>query len=163
MTVATVEPRGFRTALSRFASGVIVMTATSPQGDVHGMTASSFLSVSLDPPLVLVSVDRRTRMHDFLGPVDHYGVSVLAHDQQDVAGHFAGRPCGLVPRFVWRDGVPLLDGALAHLTCRMYDRHTAGDHTLFIGEVRTLNYDDGAPLIFFSGAFDRLTPKGALA
>ncbi|MPV90369.1 flavin reductase, partial [Georgenia ruanii] len=142
---------------------VIVMTATSPQGDVRGMTASSFLSVSLDPPLVLVSVDRRTRMHDFLGPIDHYGVSVLTHDQQDVAGHFAGRSSGLEPRFVWRDGVPLVDGALAHLTCRMHDRHTAGDHTLFIGEVRTIEYGEGAPLIFFSGAFDRLTPKGALA
>lgn len=84
-----IDPRHFRRTLGRFATGVTVVTVARPEGP-HGMTANAFLSVSLDPPLVLVSVDRRARMHAYLAEATRYGVSILARDQEIAARHFAG-------------------------------------------------------------------------
>jgi len=150
---AQVDPREFRRVLGRFASGVMVIT-TVHEGTTHGMTANAFVSVSLDPPLVLISIDNRSNMHKILPHSKRYGVSILSDKQEDLSKHFAGRPKeSLEVPFVWQREVPLLDGALAHLVCRVVDEHPAGDHTLYIGQVEHLNYKDGAPLLFYTGTY----------
>src|SRR5580698_8932993 len=105
--------RDFRNALGRFASGVTVVTAHH-EDHTHGMTANAFVSVSLDPPLVLVSLDNRSNMHRILPAAGRYGVSVLAEGQEALSNHFAGQKVpGMHVRFHMREGIPLLDGAVA--------------------------------------------------
>jgi flavin reductase (DIM6/NTAB) family NADH-FMN oxidoreductase RutF len=147
--------RELRQVMGRFATGVTVVT-TLERDVIHGMTANAFLSVSLRPPLVLVSLGR-CRMNEMLPRTKRYGVSVLASDQEDFAAHFAAqRAAPQDPSFVWHEGLPLLDGALAHLVCRVVDVHPAGDHVLWIGEVEHLNHRDGEPLLFYTGRFGTL-------
>jgi flavin reductase (DIM6/NTAB) family NADH-FMN oxidoreductase RutF len=147
--------REFRQVMGRFATGVTVVT-TVERDIVHGMTANGFLSVSLRPPLVLVSLGR-CRMNEMLPRSGRYGVSVLARDQQHFAAHFAAQKSSPVePRFVWQDGLPLLEGALAHLGCRVVDVHRAGDHVLWIGEVQYIDHRDDEPLLFYTGRFGTL-------
>jgi flavin reductase (DIM6/NTAB) family NADH-FMN oxidoreductase RutF len=149
----------FRQVLGRFATGVTVVT-TEHDGVVHGMTANGFMSVSLDPPLVLVSIARTTRMHELLEASRHYGVSVLSERQQRLSAHFAGNPAGdaEIP-FEPAAGVPVLRGALARVATRVVDAHRAGDHTLFIGEVLHFDAQDGRPLIFHSGDYRELVEQ----
>jgi flavin reductase (DIM6/NTAB) family NADH-FMN oxidoreductase RutF len=147
--------RELRQVMGRFATGVTVIT-THERDTIHGMTANAFLSVSLRPPLVLVSLGR-CRMNEMLPRTGRYGVSVLACDQEQFAAHFAAqRPAPIEPQFVWHEGLPLLDGALAHLVCRVVDIHPAGDHVLWIGEVEHLHHRDGEPLLFYTGRFGTL-------
>lgn len=144
--------REFRQVMGRFATGVTVVTTVDKE-TVHGMTANGFLSVSLRPPLVLVSLGR-CRMAEMLPRSGRYGVSVLSHEQQHFAAHFAAQKASPVePTFSWHDGIPLLDGALAHLVCRVADVHRAGDHVLWIGEVEHLDHRDDEPLLFYTGRF----------
>jgi flavin reductase (DIM6/NTAB) family NADH-FMN oxidoreductase RutF len=144
--------RALRQVMGRFATGVTVVT-TMHRDTIHGMTANAFLSVSLRPPLVLVSLGR-CRMSEMLPLTKRYGVSVLAHDQEQLAAHFAAqRPAPVPPSFAWHDGLPLLEGALAHLACRVVDVHPAGDHVLWIGEVEHLRHVEGEPLLFYTGRF----------
>jgi flavin reductase (DIM6/NTAB) family NADH-FMN oxidoreductase RutF len=144
--------RDLRQVMGRFATGVTVVT-TMHRDTIHGMTANAFLSVSLRPPLVLVSLGR-CRMSEMLPLTGRYGVSVLAHDQEHFAAHFAAqRESPVAPTFAWHDGLPLLEGALAHVTCRVVDTHPAGDHVLWIGEVEHLRHDEGEPLLFYTGRF----------
>jgi len=158
-----IEPRRFRAALGRFATGVTVVT-TARDGEVHAMTANAFTSVSLTPPLVLVSIDHRTHMHELLPDTRHFGVSVLASDQERTAWHFAGRPMAdAADMFVWHGDVPLVHGAIAHVACTLYDAHAAGDHTLYLGEVQSIEDRPGAPLLFHGGEFGRISPEPALA
>ncbi len=108
-----IDPRAFRRVVGGFASGVVIVT-TALDGAPHGMTANAFVSVSLQPPLVLVSIDNHSRMHRLLGQAETYGVSVLSRDQAVLSQHFAGRPQeGLSVVFEWRDNVPLIPGAVA--------------------------------------------------
>ena len=158
---ATVEAmaKGMRQVMGRFATGVTVVT-TIEKDTIHGMTANGFLSVSLRPPLVLVSLGR-CRMNEMLPRTGRYGISVLAQDQDHFAAHFAAqRPSPVNPQFVWREGLPLLDGALAHVACRIVDAHRAGDHVLWIGEVEHLYHRDGEPLLFYTGRFGTVRETG---
>ncbi len=151
-----IDPRQFRNALGRFASGVTVIT-TEKDGQIHGMTANAFVSVSLEPPLVLVSVDNRTHMNQLLPESKRYGVSVLAHDQESLSNHFARRPVeGLKIPFIEKHGTPVLDGAVAQLVARVVDIRPAGDHTLYIGQIEYLEWTDEQPLLFFAGKYHHL-------
>lgn len=151
-----IDPLEYRKTLGKFTSGVTIVT-TQYEGSVHGMTANAFLAVSLDPPLVLVSVDHGSHMHTMLPESEHYGVSILSEKQEALSQHFAGRPQeGLEIPFVWRREAPLLEGAIARLACRVVDAHPAGDHTLYIGEVEHLDYQEGAPLVFYTGRYANL-------
>jgi len=146
-------------ALSRFATGVTVLTTAGPGPDdpVHGMTANAFVAVSLVPPLVLVSVARSATAERLITETGRYGVSVLGAGGEQLARHFAAgahRP-DLV-RFVRRDGLPLLDGALAQLACTVRQSHPAGDHTLHVGEVDAAWSQGGQPLVYFGGRMHRL-------
>ncbi|PQP24416.1 NADH-dependent flavin reductase [Rhodococcus opacus] len=158
-----VTPLHLRKALGRFASGVTIVTTAECEDEdsVHGMTANAFTSVSLDPPLVLVSISTRAKMDTKIRETGSYGVSILAGDQEPVSLHFAGaahEPDRV--RFVWRRGVPLLEGALVHLACTVVASHPAGDHTLHVGRVEQLWYDDGHPLVFYTGSFRSLELLG---
>ncbi|HEX3975352.1 MAG TPA: flavin reductase family protein [Solirubrobacteraceae bacterium] len=152
---AEAAARELRNVMGRFATGVTVVTTTH-RDTIHGMTANAFLSVSLRPPLVLVSLGR-CRMSEMLPRTGRYGVSVLASDQEHFAAHFAGQRASSVdPSFVWEHDLPLLDGALAHVACRVVDVHPAGDHVLWIGEVEHLYHREGEPLLFYTGRFGTL-------
>ncbi len=154
---AAIDPKHFRRTLGHFATGVTVITVAA-DGRPRGMTANGFMAVSLDPPLVLVSVARRAHMHALLGIGARYGVSVLADDQEALGRHFSGRPNpDLTIRFTWEAGVPLLGGAIAHIAAEVVDAHSAGDHTLFIGRVTHLSTSTGRALLFYAGLYGHMS------
>ncbi len=147
----------FRRALSQFATGVAVITARGPGDEAVGLTMSSFNSVSLDPPLILFSVDRRAKSLPAMLAAEGYAVNILSLAQEDLANGFA-RPLS----DKWADvdhspglaEAPLLHGALAHFECAPYAHHDGGDHIVFIGRVlRFTAQDRGEPLVFFRGRY----------
>lgn len=151
-----IDPRQFRRTMSRFTSGVTVVTTIVGE-QVHGMTANGFLSVSLDPPLVLVSLARDSRMAALLRQTGRYGVSVLADDQQPHSQHFAGQPVpGFRPRFDEVDGIAYLSGSIGRIGCDVVEIHPAGDHLLHLGQATHLAHADRAPLVFFTGSYRAL-------
>ena len=148
-----VDPVAFRQAASRFATGVAVLTALDPRGEVCGMTANSFVSISLAPPTVLVSV-KPGRMHEAISATGRYGVNVLPEGGKELSRHFAGRPaaaavpgCGIV------QGLPRLSSCVAFFACELIRAVDVSDHTLFIAEVSTCDYSDHLPLVFFSSRY----------
>jgi flavin reductase (DIM6/NTAB) family NADH-FMN oxidoreductase RutF len=147
----------FRRTLGMFPTGVTIIT-TQVGDQVHGMTANAFMSVSLRPPLILISVDRRARMHGLLHEGRRYGISVLGDEQETLSDHFAGRADGEPPdaRFhVVRD-TPLVEGAVAHLVARVVRSYWGGDHSLFLGHVEYARYAEGRPLLFHGGRYEHL-------
>jgi len=147
----------FRRTLGMFATGVTIITTRSRE-QVHGMTANAFMSVSLRPPLVLVSVDRRARMSNLLHEGTRFGVNVLEAGQARLSDHFAGRPVEdtTEPRFELVHDTPLVEGALAHLVARVVRSYWGGDHSLFLGQVEYARYGEGEPLLFHGGRYERL-------
>ena len=147
----------FRKTLGMFATGVTVIT-TQLQGQVHGMTANAFMSVSLQPPLVLISVDRRARLNPLLREGARYGISVLESRQSALSDHFAGRTSDRAeePRFEIVRDTPLVEGALAHLVARVVRSYWGGDHSLFLGQVEYVRYGEGEPLLFHGGRYERI-------
>jgi len=151
-----------RRTLGMFATGVTVITTRSSE-QVHGMTANAFMSVSLEPPLVLISVDRRTKMCGMLHEGGRYGVSVLCETQSALSDRFAGRQGEELPmpRFDLVRGTPLVDGALAHFVARVERSYWGGDHSLFLGRVEYARANEGTPLLFHGGRYERLGLPGA--
>ena len=149
----SIDPREFRNTLGRFATGVTVVSMRA--GDEHyGITVNAFMSISLDPPLVGICIDKRANAHQTLLEVDTYAVNILSSEQEAISNHFAGRPTPEVTDpFTLTHNMPLIPGALAHLICNITGVHDAGDHTLFIGEVTYLNYTEGDPLLYFAGKY----------
>jgi flavin reductase (DIM6/NTAB) family NADH-FMN oxidoreductase RutF len=149
----------FRRTLGMFATGVTVLT-TRVGEQVHGMTANAFMSVSLQPPLVLISIDRRARMGSLLHEGTRFGVSVLEARQTGLSDRFAGRVADELPEAVFEvvHETPLVDGALAHLVARVVRSYWGGDHSLFLGQVEFARYGSGRPLLFHGGRYERLVP-----
>ena len=153
----------FRLALGQFATGVTVITAERGPEQVHGMTANSFTSVSLDPLLILVCVDEDAKLLPLIKNQERFGVSILKENQQAISEYFA-RPeesaeieKRLGIRYRWtKNGIPLLEEALAHLTCEVVSSYAAGDHTIFIAEVKSVEVYEGEPLLYFRGDYRRL-------
>lgn len=143
-----------------FATGVTIVTV-DVDGEVHGMTANAFASVSLDPLLVLVCVDHSARTHAHLHARKRFGVNVLCENQRPISEYYAqpvyahGRAESLAgARFeVTAHGTPVLHGALAYLECKLVSTHEAGDHTVFIAEVEEVVVREGEPLLFFRGNY----------
>jgi flavin reductase (DIM6/NTAB) family NADH-FMN oxidoreductase RutF len=151
-----VTPQTFRQTLGRFASGVTVVTMAQ-DNETHGITVSAFLSVSLEPPLILVSVDKKAHSHERILKTERYGVSILSEGQQAISNHFAGRDPEVTPEFDHLDGFPVLKEALAQLVCKVVQTVDAGDHTLFIGQIEHLAWqEDTAPLVYFHGKYREL-------
>jgi flavin reductase (DIM6/NTAB) family NADH-FMN oxidoreductase RutF len=156
----------FRKALGSFATGVTVITVDC-DGEVHGMTANAFTSVSLDPLLVLVCVDHRARTHTHLNARKRFGVNILAENQRAISQYYADpspthehaeREAGA--RFDrTQHGTPVLHGALAYLECRLHTAQDAGDHTIFIAEVEDVVVRQGDPLVYFRGEYRKIGSK----
>ena len=147
-----------RRTAGMFATGVTIITTRAGE-QIHGMTANAFMSVSLAPPLILISVDRRTKMCGLLHEGSRYGVSVLASDQDALSDHFAGRakPDAPEPRFALIHDTPLVEGALAHYVAAVQKSYWDGDHSLFLGRVEYAAHDAQArPLLFHGGRYEQL-------
>ena len=161
-----LTPTEFRTALRNFAAGVTVVTTRDRDGRPSGMTASAFTSVSLDPPLVLVCVDHAATAHPAFRAHGWFAVNVLQREQEALSRRFAvsgGDKFDGVPCHEGTTGLPLLDGALATLECRVVEAHEAGDHTIFVGAVEAVSMTAGEPLVYFHGRYHSLAPNAGRA
>ncbi len=153
-----IPPLEFRQTLGRFASGVTIITAAD-SADRRGMTASAFVSVSMTPPLILISVDNRAHMNALLSQdsVTRFGVNILGAGQRHLSDHFAGRP-GPEEQVPWfeHEGLPLIGGTVAQLVCRKQQVIPGGDHTMYLGLIEYSRYTDDDPLIYFRGQYHEL-------
>lgn len=151
-----IDPRELRRALARFATGVAVVTATTPADRPVGLTVNSFASVSLDPPMVLWSLARRSAQLPAFLEATHFAINILGAEQRPLSERFASRSEDRFAGLEWergRSGVPLLAGCLAVLECRRADAIGAGDHVVFLGAVESFRYGAGAPLLFFASRY----------
>jgi flavin reductase (DIM6/NTAB) family NADH-FMN oxidoreductase RutF len=160
MATTSVSPEFFRRVMGSFPTGIAVLTAEREAGQVHGMTANSLTSVSLDPLLILVCVDQNAHLLAYLKAQRRFGVNILRDTQQKISEHFARPPQDPVEeerlgvRFRWTaTGIPLLEDALAHLACNIVAQYMSGDHTIFIGEVESLELKAGEPLVHYRGKY----------
>lgn len=156
----------FRRAMAQFATGVTIVT-TVLENKFYGLTVNAFCSVSLDPPLVLVSIDKMAQTYPVLSQSHIFGVNILTLQQQYLSERFARKDTGEGKNFAdiklhtAETGIPLFDDALAHLECRVVAEYEGGDHTLFLGQVLNLHWNDGAgtdgwplqPLLYFRSRY----------
>ncbi len=160
MTSLAVEPALFRDAMARFPAGVVVATARDDAGQAHGFTASSFCSVSADPPLVLLCLATSANCHPVFARCHGFAISILHAGQVEQAVRFAtkgARKFTDVDLTSTANGQPSLAGALVTLDCIVKDRHPAGDHTIIIGHVQHVALgDEEPPAIYYSRAFHTL-------
>lgn len=160
-TFETFDEASFRQVLARFATGVVVVTGTAGDGPA-GLTCQSFSSLSLDPPLVLLSTARTSRTWPRIEASGRFAVNVLGDDQRDLSERFAVSGGDKFAGVAWRQGAlgnPLLDGAIAHLECDVHAVHDGGDHVIVIGRVRALEapgLEERAPLVYFRSAYRTL-------
>jgi flavin reductase (DIM6/NTAB) family NADH-FMN oxidoreductase RutF len=153
------NPELFREVFGRFATGVAVITSAGTAGS-GGMTANALCSLSLDPLLALVCFENRARTLPIVREAARFGVNLLAADQQDLAGVFASKlpeaeKLDSVPHRL-RDGMPVIDGALAWATCELRELIPGGDHTIAIGAVLSMGLGDGNPLLWYGGRYHSL-------
>jgi flavin reductase (DIM6/NTAB) family NADH-FMN oxidoreductase RutF len=160
MTTKDVSTGLFRRVMGSFPTGVTVITAEREPGQVHGMTANALASVSLDPLLILVCIDQDARLLSYMKTQRRFGVSLLKDTQQAISEYFAKQnqdpadELRLGVEFQWTEtGIPLLKNALAHIACNVVTQHMAGDHTIFLGEVESLELMEGEPLLYHRGKY----------
>jgi flavin reductase (DIM6/NTAB) family NADH-FMN oxidoreductase RutF len=163
MAPANPTTSEFRLALGQFATGVTVVTAERAPGQVHGMTANSFTSVSLDPLLILICVSQNAQLLPLVKDQKRFGVNILKDHQRAISEYFARieesaeieRRLGI--RYRWTEtGIPLLEDALAHLACNLVSSHVAGDHTVFIAQVEGVEVYEGEPLLYLRGDYGQV-------
>ena len=154
-----VSPDAFRSALTKFASGVTIVTVAT-DGELHGMTASSFASVSLVPPLVLVCLDKTSRTLTLVAQSGSFAVNVLRSDQQEASQAFSRpgtKPFASLAHHTGSNGAPVLDDAIAVLECSTFRVFEAGDHEVVLGEVTATAVAGGDPLVYYGGAYRSLS------
>lgn len=160
----TFSAAEFRAALGTFATGVTIVTSRDAQGTLVGLTANSFNSVSLDPPLVLWSLASKAASMVVMASGTHYAVNILAAGQRELAERFARKDVDRFAGVAWHEGasgVPLLDGTVAAFECFNRSRYQEGDHTIFVGEVERCEHRGGlTPLIFHGGRYFSELPLG---
>ena len=163
MQTVDVKDRDFRSALGCFATGVTVITALGPRGELLGNTVNSFSSVSLDPPLILWCMGRHALSLKGYLSTDHFAVNILAEDQRDLSKAFAktgAEKWTSVAYETWNTGCPILKGALAVFECKTRHTYMGGDHVIFVGEVVTAAFDKThEPLVFLQGKYRALQPE----
>ncbi len=149
----------FRQALSQFATGVAVVTGCDQAGEPMGMTINSFSSVSLNPQLVLWSIDKSAAGYEHYIAANRFAIQVLADSAQATSDLFAQRGIDKFgqAQYMMTDGLPLLTGCTATFICKEYKQVDAGDHTIIIGEVESFSCDPGKPLVFHDGGYTQLT------
>ncbi len=149
----------FRSAIGRFASGVTVVTTKTKDDKPRGITVSAFSSVSLEPPLILVCIDKRASVHDIFEEGHHFAVNVLAENQEVISRRFASKEPDRFAGIGYTEGIagdPLLTDVIACVECRVVHTYPGGDHTIVVGEVETINVSDGKPLAYFRGGYVQL-------
>ena len=150
----------FRRAMSKFASGVTVVTTLDHQDNVHGMTANAFVSVCLEPPVILVCVAHSTHTLSFVEARGSFGVNIVSAEQQPIAQYFAKRPEDRHEDVEYHSsmsatGVALLDGSMVSFACRVMGSHVYGDHTIYIATVEEMRMSDsGDPLLFYESRWN---------
>lgn len=152
----SISKEDFRRALSRFASGVTVVTTKDADRKFYGITVSAFCSVSLAPPLILVCIERTTSSHHALAQSKRFVVNILRENQQSLSNHFAAPSDDKFAGIAYHAGIeeiPILTGALANLECRLQNSYEGGDHTIFVGEIENAIVNDGNPLLYFHGNY----------
>lgn len=154
---APFSAEDFRAALGQFTTGVTIVTASAPDGRLLGLTANSFNSVSLSPPLVLWSLSNQSSSMPGFRAASHYAINVLAADQRLLAERFSRKGLDRFEGVAWRAGLtgaPVIDGAVAVFECRNRSQHAEGDHLIFVGEVAHCRRRVGAaPLVYHGGRF----------
>jgi len=156
----SVDPAQFRELCGRFATGVVVVTAVGSDGSPAAMTANSFTSVSLDPPLVSLNVEHAADFHPVIAAAPGFAINVLAHDQEAISRRFASpgpeRFAGIGYRWTDRGSI-VLAGAVAAIECETFQRLSIGDHTIVVGRVVGGEVHDGRPLLYFRGGYHTLS------
>jgi flavin reductase (DIM6/NTAB) family NADH-FMN oxidoreductase RutF len=155
----SIDPDLFRAVLGRFASGITIITVRDGDGRDHGMTVSAFASLSLDPPLVMVSIGNDATMAPVMAMATSFTVNILSDQQEALSRRFAGKlddRFADVPSARSRHGDVVLDDVLASLECRIAARHPAGDHVIVIGEVEAGHARDARPLLYYRGGYAQL-------
>jgi flavin reductase (DIM6/NTAB) family NADH-FMN oxidoreductase RutF len=152
-TPPSIDPKLFRKVMSSFASGVTVVT-TVAGGQVRGMTVSAFMSGSLEPPLCVISVRKQARMHPVLIEAGHFGVTILARNQERISTHFAGAPvANLALEYIWIGRTPVLANATSVIAADIAHQYECGDHTLLAGHIRYLAAHSRPPLLVHRGRY----------
>ncbi len=149
----------FRAALGRFASGVTVVTTKDPDGRLHGITVSAFCSVSLEPPLILVCIEKNTGSHYAFEQSNSFVVNILREDQQYISDRFASYLSDKFAETKYHlgiDDLPVLEDVLANLECRLVNSHASGDHTIYVGEIERATLNNGKPLVYWHGNYREL-------
>jgi flavin reductase (DIM6/NTAB) family NADH-FMN oxidoreductase RutF len=156
---APVSSEEFRRACGRFATGVTIASVLDAQGVPHGVTVSSFTSVSLVPPLVSICLGHAVSLIDLFRASNCFAINILAENQRPLAERFARKGHDRFQGVAWTLGetpVPLIDGVLAAIECRVEQRVPAGDHDIFVGRMMATRVAEGAPLLHFSGGYRKL-------
>ncbi len=154
-----IEKNELRRVMGHFATGVTVITSIRSSGEMHGLTANAFTSVSLIPPLLLVCIDKKAESYPCFDESKIFTVNVLASDQEALSRRFAvtgGDKFEGVSYKVGANGAPILDGALAFLECKVTQKIDGGDHTIYVGEIEQAETKEGKPLLFFRGGYREL-------
>lgn len=162
---SSLDKSEFCRTCAKFPTGVTVVTVLDAEGSPHGLTASSFTSVSLEPPLVLVCVDHHANVLQHFRRSDHLAINVLDETQQELSVRFARRGEDRFDGVEWypgQNGVPLIPHAIASFECAIHRTVDAGDHTIFIAEVLGISYREGRPLVYYGSGYRKLDgPNGA--
>ena len=157
--IAPVTSDEFRRACGRFATGVTVASVLDAKGAPHGLTVSSFTSVSLDPPLILICLGHEVTIIDLFRATRYFGINVLSDNQQHLSERFARKNGDRFNGLAWHPGetgVPLLPGTLASIECAVHQRFTSGDHDILVGEMVGASEANGEPLIHFASRYRKL-------
>jgi len=155
----TDENRAFRNALGTFATGITVVTTCAPDQTPCGVTINSFASVSLSPKLVLFSLKNTGGLHDIFTQADGFCINILSHNQEDISNLFAGTKDDKFDHVDWTDHsgpYPLLKNCLATFQCQKTTQIEGGDHSIFLGEVQSFDFEDGSPLLYYNGSYRTL-------
>ncbi|MBK5260089.1 MAG: flavin reductase [Thermoanaerobaculia bacterium] len=153
-----IDDAGFKLAMSQFASGVTVVT-TELEGKQYGLTVASFASLSLHPPLVMVCIEKSVKSHDAIATARKFGVSILAQSQAEFSNRFASRSDDKFTGIAVRSGelgVPLIEGAICTIECKLNGELPGGDHTIFVGEVVDIQTAEGEPLVYFRSGYRQI-------
>jgi len=156
-----IDKNELRRVMGHFATGVTVITTLSKEGEIHGLTANAFTSVSLEPPLLLISVDKKAESYPYFEESRIFTVNILGEDQETLSRRFAVSGGGSkkfegIAYHTGANGAPILEDAISYIECGLYAAYDGGDHTLYLGEIKQAEIFEGKPLVFFRGGYRTL-------
>jgi flavin reductase (DIM6/NTAB) family NADH-FMN oxidoreductase RutF len=155
----TIDPQELRRVMGHFATGVTIITTKDNEGVPNGLTANAFMSLSLEPPLVVISVDKSAQCYHCFEAMNGFTVNFLSEEQEEISRRFATKGIDKFAGLHWREGTngaAILEGVLGYVECRIKQCHDGGDHTIVVGEIVAAHAYGGQPLLFFKGKYQRL-------